>query len=115
MPVDDQIALIAERHRQRRRELLRPQVTHELLETFTAFPLARENDDVRRVLNFLASLPGASDTFVENDSDGNFFVCCLDRGERPTVTRVGGPFDTEEEALVAIFVRRIRAEFGVDL
>ncbi len=105
---------MAERFHARRVAALRPTITAELLAEHRRSPLGPHSDALQRVLNYLG-LFGIEGKLITEHDDEQWFVCRLVGFPALGAERVAGPFETEEEALHAVFCRRLADVFGLSV
>jgi branched-chain amino acid transport system permease protein len=106
-------AVLAERFHARRVAALRPTVTEELVARHRCSPLGPHSDALQRVLNYFGLFPIDGKLITEHD-DEQWFVCRLVGFPALSAERVAGPFESEEEALHAVFRTRLADVFGLD-
>jgi branched-chain amino acid transport system permease protein len=116
MPVDSQEALeavVGQTFRARVEARLRPQITPELIAEHRRAPLGQHSVALQRVLNYLGAMPIDGKLITEHDGADHWFVSRLVCFPARRADRILGPFDTEGEALDAVFRRRLAEVFGV--
>jgi hypothetical protein len=106
-------AVVAERFHARRVAALRPTITAEMVAEHRRSPLGPHSAPLQRVLNYLGLFPIDGKLITEHD-DERWFVCRLAGFPALSAERVAGPFPSEEEALHAVFRRRLGDVFGLD-
>lgn len=117
MPIESQSALdavIGGRFHAQMRERLRPLITAEVVEEHTRDPLGQHSDALQRLLNYLGSLPIDGKLITEHDGTDHWFVSRLVGFPAIRVDRVLGPFNSENEAIDAVFRRRLLEVFDLE-
>jgi hypothetical protein len=117
MPVESQSALdavIGERFHARVRERLRPLITAEVVDEHRRDPLGQHSDPLQRLLNYLGSAPIDGKLITEHDGADHWFVSRVVGFPAIRADRVLGPFDSENEAIDAVFRQRLLEVFGVE-
>lgn len=115
MPLGSQEQLdevIGSRFHARRVEALRPLVTAELVVEHGRAPLGPHGDALQRVLNYLGLFPIDGKLITEHDGS-EWFACRLVGFPATRAERVAGPFESEAQALHAVFLRRLLDVFGL--
>jgi hypothetical protein len=108
-------AVVAERFHARRIAALRPTITAEMVAEHRRSPLGPHSDALQPVLNYLGLFPIDGKLITEHDDfDAQWFVCRLAGFPALSAERIAGPFPSEEEALHAVFRRRLADVFGLD-
>jgi hypothetical protein len=106
-------AVVAERFHARRVAALRPTITEALVAEHRRSPLGPHSEPLQRVLNYFG-LFGIDGKLITEHDDEHWFVCRLAGFPALSAERLAGPFQTEEEALHAVFRRRLADVFGLD-
>ena len=94
---------------------LRPLITSELIAEHRRTPLGQHSEPLQRVLNYLGALPIDGKLITEHDGADHWFVSRLVGFPAVRADRVVGPFDTEGEAMDAVFRQRLAEVFGLQL
>lgn len=118
MPVDSQDALeavVGEAFHAKMQASLRPLITPELIAEHRRAPLGQHGDDLQRVLNYLGALPIDGKLITEHDGADHWFVSRLVGFPAVRADRILGPFDTEGEAMDAVFRQRLADVFDLRL
>lgn len=118
MPIGTQDALdsvIGEPFRRRLHESLRRLVTPELIASHNADPLGAPSDDLRRVLAYFGELPVDGKLIVEYDSERRWYVCRMAGSPPRRADRIAGPLNSQRDALVLIFMKRLVEVFDLDM
>ncbi len=117
MPVDSQPALeatIGDKFNAQMRDRLRPLVTAEIVAEHSRDPLGQHSEPLQRLLNYLGSLPIDGKLITEHDGADHWFVSRLVGYPAIRVDRVLGPYSSENEAIDAVFRRRLLEEFELE-
>ncbi len=118
MPVDSQEALdavIGEPFHAKMRASLQPLITPDLVAEHRRTPLGQHSEPLQRVLNYLGAHPIDGKLITEHDGADHWFVSRLVGFPAVRADRVVGPFDSEGEAMDAVFRRRLVEVFGLRL
>ena len=116
MPVDSQDALddvVGEAFHAKMLASLRPLITAELIAEHRRAPLGQHGDDLQRVLNYFGALPIDGKLITEHDGTDHWFVSRLAGFPAVRADRILGPFDSEGEAMDAVFRQRLSDVFGL--
>lgn len=116
MPVDSQEALdavIGEPFHAKMRASLRPLITPDLVAEHRRTPLGQHSEPLQRILNYLGALPIDGKLITEHDGADHWFVSRLVGLPAVSAERILGPFDTEGEAMDAVFRQRLEDVFGL--
>jgi hypothetical protein len=108
-------AVIGAPYEERMMSRLRPLITAALVKEHERDPFGDRSDALRRVLTYLGNLPIDGKLIVEHDGAEHWYVCRLCGFPPVRVDRIEGPFATETAAIHAVFVRRLREVFGIEL
>jgi branched-chain amino acid transport system permease protein len=117
MPVDSQAALeatVGETFDARVRALLAPLITPELVAEHRRTPLGRHSEPLQRLLNYFGALPIDGKLITEHDGADHWFVSRLSGFPAVRADRIHGPFDSEGEAMDAVFRQRLADVFDMD-
>jgi branched-chain amino acid transport system permease protein len=118
MPVESQAALeatVGETFDARMRASLRPLITPELMAEHRRSPLGQHSEALQRLLNYFGALPIDGKLITEHDGADHWFVSRLSGFPAVRADRVQGPFDSEGEAMDAVFRQRLADVFNVEL
>ena len=116
MPVESQEALeavVGETFHARMHASLRPLITPDLIAEHRRTPLGQHSEPLQRVLNYLGALPIDGKLITEHDGTDHWFVSRLAGFPAVRADRILGPFDTEGEAMDAVFRQRLEDVFGL--
>jgi hypothetical protein len=116
MPVDSQEALdavVGVAFHTKLRQALRPLITPEVIAEHTRDPLGQHSEPLQRLLNYFGALPIDGKLVAEHDGADHWYVSRLAGFPAVRADRILGPFDTEGEALDAVFRQRLADVFGV--
>jgi len=117
VPVDSQPALeatIAETFQAQIRERLRPLITPEVVAEHSRDPLGQHSEPLQRLLNYLGSLPIDGKLITEHDGADHWFVSRLVGFPAIGADRILGPYQSENEAIDAVFRRRLLEVFDLE-
>jgi hypothetical protein len=118
MPVDSQEALdavIGEPFHAKMRASLEPLITPDLVAEHRRSPLGQHSEPLQRILNYFGALPIDGKLITEHDGADHWFVSRLVGFPAVRAERMLGPFDTEGEAMDAVFRQRLEDVFGLRL
>ncbi|HEX3689204.1 MAG TPA: hypothetical protein VHV28_05885 [Solirubrobacteraceae bacterium] len=118
MTVDSQEALegvVGEAFHTKMQASLRPLLTPELIAEHRRAPLGQHSDPLQRVLNYFGALPIDGKLITEHDGTDHWFVSRLAGFPAVRADHILGPFDTEGEAMDAVFRQRLDDVFGLRL
>lgn len=118
MPVDSQEALeavVGEAFHAKMRASLRPLITPELIAEHRATPLGQHSEPLQRVLNYFGALPIDGKLITEHDGFDHWFVSRLVGFPAVRADCILGPYDTEGEAMDAVFRQRLADVFDLRL
>ena len=116
MPVDSQEtleAVVGETFRARVQATLRPLITPQLIAEHRRTPLGQHSAALQRVLNYLGAMPIDGKLITEHDGANHWFVSRLVGFPAVRADRILGPFDSEGEAMDAVFRQRLADVFGL--
>jgi len=117
MPVDSQEALeavVGEAFHAKMRASLRPLITPELIAEHRATPLGQHSEPLQRVLNYFGALPIDGKLITEHDGADHWFVSRLVGFPAIGADRILGPYQSENEAIDAVFRRRLLEVFDLE-
>ncbi len=104
---------MGERFHARAQASLRPLITAELVAEHRRTPLGQHSEPLQRVLNYLGAFPIDGKLITEHDGADHWFVSRLSGFPAVGADRIMGPFDSEGEAVDAVFRRRLADVFGL--
>jgi branched-chain amino acid transport system permease protein len=118
MPVESQEALeavVGATFHARMRAWLPELLTAEVIAEHRRTPLGQHSEPLQRILNYLGALPIDGKLITEHDGADHWFVSRLVGFPAVRADRILGPFDTEGEAMDAVFRQRLADVFGLRL
>jgi branched-chain amino acid transport system permease protein len=116
MPVHSQEALeavVGETFHARAQASLRPLITPELVAEHRRSPQGQHSEPLQRILNYFGAFPIDGKLIAEHDGADHWFVSRLSGFPAVRADRILGPFDSEGEAVDAVFVRRLAEIFDL--
>jgi branched-chain amino acid transport system permease protein len=105
--------VVGERFHARVQAALRPLLTPELVAEHRRTSLGQHSEPLRRVLNYFGAFPIDGKLIAEHDGADHWFVSRLSGFPAVRAERIMGPFDSEGEAVDAVFRRRLADIFGL--
>jgi branched-chain amino acid transport system permease protein len=116
MPIDSQEALeavVGETFHERMQTSLRPLITPELVAEHRRTPLGQHSEPLQRILNYFGAFPIDGKLIAEHDGTDHWFVSRLSGFPAVRADRILGPFDSEGDAVDAVFRQRMADVFDL--